>query len=126
MRLTRSHAGFGLISISGWRKGSPGNSPARKLSAEDHVLSVDNDVILWRLPAAVRDWLEDDGSLLIAEDVRACHGKFARFCPEAPRNSGMIGFPPGFHTEGKLRFSLSKREPCSVRKPTSKVCKWPS
>jgi hypothetical protein len=83
-----------------------------QLQCESHVLSLDNDVILWRLPSAIREWLNDGDSLLIAEDVRACHGQFARFCPEEPRNSGMVGVPPHFDIETKLRALLDEASVC--------------
>ncbi|MCU1336305.1 MAG: hypothetical protein JWO19_1886 [Bryobacterales bacterium] len=79
---------------------------------ESHVLSLDNDVILWRLPSAIREWLTDGDSLLIAEDVWACHGQFARFCPDEPRNSGIVGFPPYFDAETKLRALLDEAGVC--------------
>jgi hypothetical protein len=59
-------------------------------------LALDNDCILWGMPAAMRAWLDDDGdSVLLAEDVRACFGKFAHLCGPAPRNVGLRGLPPG-------------------------------
>ncbi|MCU1259668.1 MAG: hypothetical protein JWO80_2553 [Bryobacterales bacterium] len=76
------------------------------LFSERHVLSLDNDVILWRLPAGIRNWLDDGDSLLIAEDVLACYGQFASFCPDEPRNSGIVGFPPHYDVEVKLRALL--------------------
>jgi hypothetical protein len=79
-----------------------------RLPCDGHVLSLDNDLILWRIPSAVRDWLEDGDSLLIAEDVRACHGQFAEFCPKEPRNSGMVGVPAHFDIEPKLRALLAR------------------
>jgi hypothetical protein len=75
---------------------------AVRVGAEDHVLSLDNDVILWRMPASLRAWLDDGDSFLIAEDVRACHGQFARLCPLEPRNSGIVGLPPFFDPEPVL------------------------
>jgi hypothetical protein len=82
------------------------------LLGEGRLLSLDNDVILWRLPSAIRWWLDDSDSLLIAEDVRACHGQFARFCPEEPRNSGIVGFPPHFDVESRLRSLLDQAGVC--------------
>jgi hypothetical protein len=79
---------------------------AVRLCGGDHVLSLDNDVILWRMPPSIRRWLEDDESLLIAEDVFACHGQFARFCPPEPRNSGIVGLPPFFDPEPILHRLL--------------------
>jgi hypothetical protein len=77
-----------------------------RLFPERHVLSLDNDVILWCMPPAIRDWLQDTDALLIAEDVLACYGQFAHHCPKEPRNSGIVGIPPhydrGFHLRALL------------------------
>ncbi|MFS8067976.1 MAG: hypothetical protein ACMG6S_16605 [Byssovorax sp.] len=54
-----------------------------------HELALDNDCILWSMPAAIRGWL-DEGHLtrcLIAEDVRPCFGQFAEMCSDLPRGS---------------------------------------
>lgn len=66
-------------------------------------LALDNDCILWRRPAAIDAWLSgpDDG-VVIAEDVRACFGRFAALSGDAPRNSGIRGLPPGFDLEEAL------------------------
>jgi hypothetical protein len=39
-------------------------------------ISLDNDVILWSMPAAMREWLDEaePDRCLMAEDVRACFG----------------------------------------------------
>jgi hypothetical protein len=83
-----------------------------RLFPESHVLSLDNDVVLWRLPESIREWLDDGDSLLIAEDVQACHGQFARACPEEPRNSGIVGLPPHYDIEPKLRRLLDEAGVC--------------
>lgn len=72
-------------------------------------LSLDNDVVLWRLPDAVRAWLEEPGGgpFLLAEDVRACFGRFAALCDAAPRNLGIRGIPPGFDLEAALLDTLA-------------------
>jgi hypothetical protein len=77
-----------------------------RLDENCHTLSLDNDVILWRLPESIREWLDEDDALLIAEDVRACHGKFARWCGPEPRNSGIRGLPPTFDAESRLQDLL--------------------
>ena len=60
-------------------------------------LALDNDVILWAKPAALRQWLEcDPGARVIAEDVAAGHGAFDSLCGPLPRNSGIRGVPPDF------------------------------
>lgn len=72
-------------------------------------ISFDNDVILWRLPTAVDDWLRegDAETCLIAEDVAAFHGAFAAWAGDAPRNAGIRGLPPGFDLEATLRALLA-------------------
>jgi hypothetical protein len=77
-----------------------------QLFRDRHTLSLDNDVILWRMPPAMQQWLDDGDSLLIAEDVRACYGTFADRCPREPRNSGIRGLPPAFDTEAVLHGML--------------------
>lgn len=77
-----------------------------RLGDRCHTLSIDNDVILWRMPDSIRQWIADGDSLLIAEDVELCHGKFARWCGPEPRNSGIRGLPPGFDAEAKLQELL--------------------
>ncbi|MBC6982682.1 hypothetical protein [Caulobacter sp. 17J80-11] len=63
-----------------------------------HELALDNDVILWEAPEAVRRWLEegDPHARVIAADVKPAHGRFADLCGPEPRNSGIRGTPPGF------------------------------
>ncbi len=68
-----------------------------------HELALDNDVILWSIPDALAAFLDGDdagddanGACLLAEDVRACFGRFAPLCGSAPRNTGIRGLPPGF------------------------------
>jgi hypothetical protein len=74
-----------------------------QLFRDEHELSIDNDCILWRIPDAVRAWLNDsEASVLLAEDVRACFGQFAPLCGSEPRNSGIRGLPPGFDLERAL------------------------
>jgi hypothetical protein len=80
-----------------------------------HELSLDNDVILWTQPAALREWLaHDDGAALLAEDVVPCFGQFAQRCGSAPRNSGIRGLPPGFDYETRIRAVLAE-QPATLR-----------
>jgi hypothetical protein len=76
------------------------------LFPDRYSLALDNDVILWRMPESVRQWLDGAEALLIAEDVRACYGKFAPLCPPLPRNSGIVGVPPSYDLEANLRNIL--------------------
>lgn len=77
-----------------------------RLDSDSYTISLDNDVILWRMPESIRDWLNEDDTLLIAEDVKACHGRFAQWCCPEPRNSGIRGLPPRFDAEKKLQELL--------------------
>jgi lambda repressor-like predicted transcriptional regulator len=72
-------------------------------------LALDNDVVLWALPAALRVWLDDsEGRALVAEDVRPCFGRFARLCGAEPRNTGVRGLPAAFDLERALRDVLDE------------------
>jgi hypothetical protein len=63
-------------------------------------LHLDNDCILWSMPTAIRQWLEDgDSRCLLAEDVATMLGQFQALCGPEPRNSGMRGIPAGFDLE---------------------------
>jgi hypothetical protein len=73
-------------------------------------LALDNDVILWSMPAALARWLDEAHATrcLLAEDVRPGFGRFAPLCGEAPRNSGIRGLPPRFDLSGALRATLAR------------------
>lgn len=75
---------------------------------ERFELSLDNDCILWEVPEAVQRWLEetDAPGCLVAEDVRACFGRFSHLSGPEPRNLGIRGLPPGFDLEAALREVL--------------------
>jgi hypothetical protein len=84
----------GMAAGAGWKL-----APLR-VFPDRHELSLDNDCILWSQPDAIRRWLEaGDDACLLAEDVRACFGKFARGCGPEPRNAGIRGLPPYFDLE---------------------------
>ena len=67
-------------------------------------MSLDNDVILWRLPRAVEQWLasDDPAASLIAADTRPAFGQFAGLCGDAPRNSGIRGLGLALDFEAAL------------------------
>ena len=67
-----------------------------RLFPDRHELALDNDCILWELPASMGEWLAGRQSCIIAEDVNACFGQYAGVCGPEPRNSGIRGLPPGF------------------------------
>lgn len=73
-----------------------------------HELSLDNDVILWALPKAIKQWLQcgEANSCLMAADVQPALGQFSAMCNHRALNSGIRGFPPGFDIENRLRNTL--------------------
>ncbi len=72
-------------------------------------LALDNDLILWGLPHAVRHWLDRGAQrvCVLSEDVRPCFGRFSSLCGRQPRNTGLRGLPPGFDLGMALRAVLS-------------------
>lgn len=73
-------------------------------------LALDNDVVLWEAPQAIRQWLAEGAARpLIAEDVAAGHGAFADLCGPEPRNSGIRGTPAGFDLAEALGRVLTMR-----------------
>jgi hypothetical protein len=71
-------------------------------------LSLDNDVILWRIPPGIQEWLAAGEGCVGAEGNRAAFGKFASSCGEEPRDAGIRGLPPGFAYEAALRHLLDE------------------
>lgn len=73
-----------------------------------HEISLDNDLILWSLPAAMRNWLacEDPDSCLMAADLQSASGQFAAACKHRALNSGIRGLPPNFDLESRLESTL--------------------
>jgi hypothetical protein len=94
----RGHVDEGMAEGKAWKF-----DPVR-LFPDRWEISFDNDCILWAVPRSIRDWLEegDPARCLIAADVAAAHGAFARFGGDQPLNAGIRGIPPGFDLEGAL------------------------
>jgi hypothetical protein len=80
-----------------------------RLFPERYELALDNDCILWEIPAAIQTWLEgaDPARCVFAEDVKRCLGQFGDRCGPEPRNSGIRGLPPNFDLAGELRLLLA-------------------
>lgn len=78
---------------------------------DSHELSLDNDVILWRVPPAVEQWLgsRDPAATLVAADISAAFGKFADLCGPEPLNSGIRGLGPALDFEAALSHVLRIR-----------------
>ncbi len=84
-------------------------SPVRVFPAL-HEIALDNDVILWALPTAMRDWLcsREDSACLMAADLQPALGRFSAICNDRALNSGIRGFPPGFDMKGRLQKRLAQ------------------
>jgi hypothetical protein len=80
-----------------------------RLFPDRHELSLDNDVVLWELPPAMNQWIEDGDSCLLAEDVSRAYGQFTGVCDDRPLNSGIRGLPPGLAMDRELRIFLERR-----------------
>lgn len=96
------HLDAGMAEGVGWKL-----APVQ-IDRERHTLALDNDCILWEMPAALRSWLDDDGrrSCVLAADVVPSFGQFAAFCGPVALNSGIRALPPGFDLEKALRSLL--------------------
>jgi hypothetical protein len=79
-----------------------------RLFPDRYEISFDNDVIVWRVPDAMRQWLSSrDGEFcLMAEDMQPSLGQFSEYCNGRAINSGIRGVPPGFDLEDRLRRKL--------------------
>jgi hypothetical protein len=71
-------------------------------------LALDNDVILWRIPPAIEEWLAVGEGCVSAEGTHAAFGKFASSCGPEPRDAGIRGLPPGFAYDAALRRLLDE------------------
>jgi len=85
----RSHSDGDLIEGMGWKLVPLRTYPDR------YELALDNDCILWDLPAAMRQWLEMEHGYLFAEDVERSMGSFHSIIPPGAFNAGIRGLPPG-------------------------------
>jgi hypothetical protein len=81
-----------------------------------HELSLDNDVILWRMPRRLLQWLAQNERCLIAQDVERCLGQFDEDCREGAYNSGIRGLPPEFNFERAMQTVIARHER-RTRKP---------
>jgi len=82
-----------------------------RLFPERFELSLDNDCILWEMPAAIEAWLRDarGARCVIAEDVRRCLGQFDDLCGPGAFRRGIRGLPPGFDLDEAFRRVLAER-----------------
>lgn len=83
-----------------------------RLFPDRYEISFDNDVILWRVPDAMRQWLasRNGKSCLMAEDMQPSLGQFSDCCNGSAINSGIRGVPPGFDLEDRLERKLRESQ----------------
>ena len=77
-----------------------------------YEISFDNDVILWQMPDAMKQWLSSDHSesCLMAEDAQPSLGQFSDCSDGRAINSGIRGVPPGFNLEDRLQKKLEESQ----------------
>lgn len=66
-----------------------------RIYPERYELALDNDCIVWEVPAGMREWLSAERAFLFAEDVERCFGSFDELCLPMAMNAGIRGLPPG-------------------------------
>lgn len=91
-----AHFDHSVMEGMGWKLAPLRTYPER------YELALDNDCILWGIPAGMRSWLQSDGGCLFAEDVDRCLGQFDALCPPGNWNAGIRGLPPGVDLEEAL------------------------
>lgn len=97
-----AHFDDGMAEGVGWKLAPMRAFPDR------YELALDNDCVLWAMPAAMREWLEGaPDTCLLAEDVRAAFGQFAAQCGPEPRNAGIRGLPPHFDLGAEIERLLA-------------------
>ena len=78
-----------------------------RLAPQRWELALDNDCILYGVPAALRSWLTTPGAALFAEDVDRALGIFDALCPPGNFNAGMRGLAPGIDLAPALARALA-------------------
>lgn len=97
----RPHLDRNVMQGMGWKLAPLRTDPDR------YELAMDNDVILWALPLAMRQWLESPRAALFAQDVDRCLGSFDPLCPPGAFNAGIRGLAPGVDLAPELADVLS-------------------
>lgn len=82
-----------------------------------YELAIDNDVILWDLPAGLQHWLSEPSSYLFAEDADRCFGAFDPQLDTALAalgvrglNAGIRGLPPNVDLGQALTLALTQAD----------------
>lgn len=96
----REHFDDAMLEGTGWKL-----VPVR-IDPDRCELALDNDCILWALPAGIRQWLDSGEGGVLAEDVSRCLGSFDTLCPAGAYNSGIRGIAPRRDWEDALQSTL--------------------
>jgi len=73
-----------------------------RLNKNVHEIIADNDLIICKPIAEIEQFLSDNKTLLLEEDVH-CHGKYYHhFNDKEKYNSGLLGMPPNLDFEAKI------------------------
>ncbi len=102
------HLEPGMAEGVGWKLVPP------QLDSDRHELALDNDCILFAMPAAVRAFLARHDATLLAEDVERCLGLFDAAAPPGAINSGLRGLPPGINYAARLTAALQAQQASSA------------
>ncbi len=86
----------------GWKLVPP------QLYPDCHELALDNDCLLWAMPAALKEFLARLDATLLAEDVARCLGLFDATAVPGMVNSGIRGLPPAFDYPRALTRTLAQ------------------
>lgn len=81
-----------------------------RLFPDRYEISLDNDVVLWKMPACIERWLAGGRFGILAEDVRRSLGSFDAYCGTGAWNSGIRGLPPGLDYASALRDALESHD----------------
>lgn len=79
-----------------------------RVATDRAELALDNDCILWDVPDALRRWAEGGDRAVVAEDVRACFGRFTPLCGAEPRNLGIRALPRNYNLASRMRAVLAR------------------
>src|SRR3954452_22888797 len=93
-----------------WRGSLHQSDEPIRLFPSLYELSLKNDVILWTLPAAMKEWLNSDqgSQCLMAADLQPALGQFSETCDQRALNSGIRGLPPRFDLGARLQSMLAR------------------
>ncbi|MBI3926165.1 MAG: hypothetical protein HY319_11535 [Armatimonadetes bacterium] len=93
--------------------GTPWELEPPRYYPDRHEICIANNLILWEMPATLKDWLDQRTRCLLTEDIWACYGRFGDLCGKTAYNLGLRGMPPGFDL-GVVQQGLLELRPGSL------------